>query len=84
MLRFHELSTPVTQRRFVRTPEGAMYGVEMTAKRLNSPALRVRTPLPGLLLAGQDVISPGIPGAFMGGLLAAAQVEPSVWAHLGG
>jgi all-trans-retinol 13,14-reductase len=84
MLRFHELSTPVTQRRFVRTPDGAMYGIEMTAKRLNSPALHVRTPMPGLLLAGQDVISPGIPGAFMGGLLAAAQVEPSVWAHLGG
>lgn len=84
MVRFHELSTPVTQRRFVRTPEGSMYGIEMSAKRLNSPALHVRTPVAGLLLAGQDVISPGIPGAFMGGLLAAAWVEPSLWGNLHG
>jgi hypothetical protein len=28
-----------------------MYGIEMTAERLISPALHVRTPLPGLLLA---------------------------------
>jgi all-trans-retinol 13,14-reductase len=84
LVRFHELSTPVTQRRFVRTPEGSMYGIEMSARRLNSPALHVRTPVAGLLLAGQDVISPGVPGAFMGGLLAAAWVEPSLWANLRG
>jgi all-trans-retinol 13,14-reductase len=82
MLRYHELSTPLTQRRYVRSPDGAMYGIEMSAERLTSPALHVRTPLPGLLLAGQDVISPGVPGAFMGGLLAAASVEPALWASL--
>ncbi len=82
MVRFHELSTPLTQRRYVRSPDGAMYGVEMTAERLTSPALHVRTPLPGLLLAGQDVTSPGVPGAFMGGLMAAASLEPSLWGKL--
>jgi all-trans-retinol 13,14-reductase len=82
MVRFHELSTPVTQRHYIRSPDGAMYGIEMSAERLTSPALHVRTPLPGLLLAGQDVTSPGVPGAFMGGLLAAASVEPSLWASL--
>jgi all-trans-retinol 13,14-reductase len=82
MLRYHELSTPVTQRRYVRSPEGAMYGIEMSAGRLTSPALHVRTPLHGLLLAGQDVTSPGIEGAFMGGLLAAASIEPALWASL--
>jgi len=66
----------------VRSPDGAMYGIEMSAERLTSPALHVRTPLPGLLLAGQDVVSPGVPGAFMGGLLAAASVEPTLWASL--
>ena len=84
MLRFHELSTPVTQHRYVRSPEGAMYGIEMTAERLTSPALHVRTPLPGLLLAGQDVTSPGVPGAFMGGLMAAAAVEPALWRQVSG
>jgi len=83
MLRFHELSTPLTQRRYVHSPGGAMYGIEMSAERLTSPALRVATPLPGLLLAGQDVVSPGVPGAFMGGLMAAAAVDPVLWASLG-
>lgn len=82
MLRFHELSTPVTQQRYVRSPQGAMYGIEMSAERLTSPALNVRTPLPGLLLAGQDVTSPGIQGACMGGMLAAASIEPSLWPML--
>ena len=66
----------------MRSPLGAMYGIEMTADRLTSPALHVRTPLPGLLLAGQDVTSPGVQGAFMGGLLAAASMEPALWSHL--
>lgn len=79
LVRFHELATPVTQQRFVRSPQGAMYGLEMTAERLTSPALHVRTPVPGLLLAGQDVTSPGVAGAFMGGVLAAAAAEPSLW-----
>ena len=82
MVRFHELSTPLTQRRYVRSPGGAMYGVEMTGERLTNPALHVRTPLPGLLLAGQDVTSPGLAGAFMGGLMAAASLEPTLWGQL--
>lgn len=84
MLRYHEISTPVTQHRYVRSPEGAMYGIEMTAERLTSPALHVRTPLPGLLLAGQDVTSPGVPGAFMAGLMAAATIEPALWGQVSG
>lgn len=82
LVRFHELATPVTQQRYVRSPHGSMYGLEMSAQRLTSPALNVRTPLPGLLLAGQDVTSPGIEGAFMGGLLAAAALEPGLWVKL--
>ncbi len=79
MVRLQELSTPLTQRHFVRSPDGAMYGIEMSAERLNSPALHVRTPVAGLLLAGQDVTGPGVEGASMGGLLAAASLERSIW-----
>ncbi len=84
MLRFHELSTPVTQQHFVRSPDGAMYGIEMSVQRLGSDALDVRTPVPGLLLAGQDVSGPGIQAACMSGLLAAAVIEPSLLRRLGG
>jgi all-trans-retinol 13,14-reductase len=84
MVRFHELSTPLTQKHFVRSPDGAMYGLEMSAERLESAALKVRTPVPGLLLAGQDVSGPGIQAATMSGLLAAAAIEPALFRQLGG
>jgi all-trans-retinol 13,14-reductase len=62
-----------------------MSGIEMSAERLTSPALHVRTPLPDLLLAGQGVSpAPGVPGAFMGGLMAAASIEPALWGKVSG
>ena len=66
----------------LRSPDGAMYGIEMSAERLTTPALRVRTPIHGLMLAGQDVTSPGVAGAFMGGLMAAVAVEPALLRRL--
>jgi len=82
LIDFHEVSTPLSQAAFVLADHGAMYGLEMSAERMRSRALRVRTPVSGLLLAGQDVVSPGIPGAFMGGLMSAASVEPRLWRQL--
>lgn len=78
MVRFQEMSTPLTQRDFVRAPGGAMYGIEMTTDRLDSKALDVRTPVPGLLLAGQDVFGAGVPAAAMSGLIAAAAIAPAL------
>jgi hypothetical protein len=37
-----------------------------------------------LYLAGQDVATPGIPGAMWGGFLAAASVDRKVFMHFGG
>ncbi|HSB98451.1 MAG TPA: hypothetical protein VLE45_00965, partial [Burkholderiaceae bacterium] len=82
MVRYHEVATPITQKRYVRTPDGAMYGLEMTGERLTSTALHQHTPVEGLLLAGQDVMGPGVQAAFMGGLLAAASLEPALWREL--
>jgi all-trans-retinol 13,14-reductase len=79
---FHELSTPLSQASYVGAERGAAYGLEMTAERLRSRALGVRTPVRGLLLAGQDALSLGIPGAFMGGFMAAAAVEPRLWMEM--
>jgi all-trans-retinol 13,14-reductase len=84
LVRFHELSTPLTQKHFVRSPAGAVYGLEMSAQRLESPALNVRTPVPGLLLAGQDVSGAGVQAACMSGLMAAAAIAPSLLRRLGG
>jgi all-trans-retinol 13,14-reductase len=82
MVRFHEMSTPLTQRRYLHAPGGAMYGVELSPKRMTSPALDVRTPVTGLLLAGQDVFGAGVPAAAMSGLLAAAAIDMGLLAKL--
>lgn len=82
--RFHELSTPLTQRHFVRTPSGAMYGLEMSAERIDAPVLKVRTPVPGLLLAGQDISGAGVQAAAMSGLMAAAAIDPALLRLLSG
>ena len=76
---YHELSTPLSQAAYALAPEGAMYGLATTPERLLDPALHVRTPVPGLLLAGQDVASLGVEGAAMGGLMAAATLKPALW-----
>ena len=44
-----------------------------------SDALNARTPVPGLFLTGQDVLSPGIAGALWGGMLGAAAIDPRVF-----
>lgn len=83
LIDFHELSTPLSQASYVGADRGAMYGIEMSAARLGSDALRARTPIPGLLLAGQDAASMGVQGAFMGGYMAAASLEPRLWLEMG-
>jgi len=37
---------------------------------------------PGLFLTGQDVVTPGVTGAMMGGVLAASAIEPQVYPHI--
>ncbi len=77
-----ELSTPLTTAAITGHHRGASYGLDVTPQRVMSDALRAATPVKGLYLAGQDVVSPGIPGALFGGLLAAASVDSKVLGHL--
>jgi all-trans-retinol 13,14-reductase len=83
MVRFHEAATPRTQQHFTRSLGGSMYGLELTGDRMGNASLNLRTPVPGLLLAGQDVAGPGVPAAFMAGLMAAAAVDSGVWREMG-
>ena len=81
---FRDLSTPLTTAAITGHHRGAFYGLDVTPERVMSDALQAKTPIPGLFLAGQDVASPGIPGALMGGLLAASSVDPKVFRQLPG
>ena len=75
-LAYHELSTPLSTAHFTRAPRGAIYGIEPTPARYGNRYLRPRTPLPGLYLAGSDMASVGVMGAFVGGVLAAVSAQP--------
>jgi len=79
MVRLVEVSTPITVAEYTGAEHGAMYGLATTPERFLSPALRPRTPIGGLLLAGQDACTPGVTGAMTGGLMAAASIEPALW-----
>lgn len=80
--RHRELSTPLSTVHFTRATHGGIYGLEATPRRFKSKDLRTRTPIPGFYLAGSDVTTLGVTGAFVGGLLAAATIEPRVFLKL--
>jgi all-trans-retinol 13,14-reductase len=77
-----EVSTPLSTVAFTGADEGGIYGLATSPRRFLSDALAPRTPVPGLFLAGQDVSAPGITGAMMGGMMAAASIEPRIWRRL--
>lgn len=76
MIRHVELSTPLSTDHFVRPSAGSIYGLEPTPERFATAALRPRSPIAGLYFAGSEVASVGVMGGMVGGLLAAAAVEP--------
>ncbi len=76
-----ELATPLSTVSYTGHRHGAFYGLDVTPARVMCDALRAKTPIPGLYLAGQDVASPGIPGALWGGLLSAASVDAKVFRY---
>ena len=78
----HELGTPLATASFTGHEKGGFYGVETTPRRMLSDAFKARTPIPGLFLSGQDVMSPGIAGALSGGMLGAAAIDPRVFQKL--
>jgi len=74
-----ELGTPLATASFTGHEKGGFYGIETTPRRLFSDALNARTPVPGLFLSGQDVATPGIAGALLGGMIGAAAIDPRVF-----
>ena len=72
---YFDVGTPLSNRHYLGSPQGELYGADHDLGRFTPAAvaaLRPATPLPGLLLTGQDVFSCGFAGAMFGGLLAAA------------
>ena len=82
LLDHHELSTPITAQHFVRADQGAIYGLKASPERFTNPELRTRTPIKRLFMTGADVISLGVSGAMISGVLTAASIDPRIYPRL--
>ncbi|MCY1137019.1 FAD-dependent oxidoreductase [Actinoplanes sp. Pm04-4] len=71
---FAELATPLTFENFQHSVRGSFYGLAATPERLRSGVAGARTPVKGLVVAGQDAWGSGVVGALAGGLMAANAV----------
>ena len=66
---YWEVSTPLSTEWFAGYRRGELYGLDHTSQRLQQRWLGPRTRIPGLWLTGQDVLTCGVSGAMMAGLL---------------
>jgi all-trans-retinol 13,14-reductase len=69
-----ELSTPLSTQNFAAHQGGAIYGLSHTPDRFQARWLRPRTPIKGLYLTGADVVTAGVMGALMGGMMCSSAV----------
>ena len=83
LIAYQELGTPLATAAYTAHEKGGFYGLETTPRRILSEALSPSTPVPGLFLSGQDVMTPGIAGSLWAGLLTAAAIDPRVYRKLG-
>lgn len=67
-----ELSTPLSTEWFQLNDRGEIYGLEHDADRFRQDWLHPVTPVKGLYMTGQDVVTCGIGGALMGGVMTAS------------
>ncbi|WP_127509160.1 2Fe-2S iron-sulfur cluster-binding protein [Actinoplanes solisilvae] len=67
---FSELATPLTYETYQHSVRGSFYGLPATPARLLSALAGCRTPVKGLVVAGQDAWGPGVNAALAGGIMA--------------
>lgn len=70
-----ELSTPLSTDWFCRYSRGEIYGLEHDPERFRQDWLKPATAIRGLYLTGQDVLSCGVVGAMISGLVTTIAIE---------
>jgi all-trans-retinol 13,14-reductase len=69
-----ELSTPLTTKHFANYSHGEIYGLDHDPSRFEAKFLKPSTPIDNLYLTGQDIVTVGIGGALMSGVLTASTI----------
>ncbi len=72
---YYELSTALSTDYFCRYSKGEIYGLDHTPDRFELDWLKPKTRIPGLYLTGQDIMTCGVAGAMIGGLLTTISVS---------
>lgn len=70
-----ETSTPLSTDWFCRYGRGEIYGLDHTPERFEQTWLRPKTEIPGLYLTGQDILTCGVVGAMIGGLVTTLSIQ---------
>ena len=68
---FAELGTPLTNRHYVTSTSGNLYGTEKTWSHVGPFSWPIKTPINGLMMCGASTSGHGVAGATMSGLAAA-------------
>jgi len=71
---YYEVSTPLSTNWFGGYQNGELYGLSHTPKRMQQKWLRPKTSIPGLWLTGQDILTCGVTGAMMAGMLTTTSI----------
>ena len=71
---YYEVSTPLSTSHFANYRRGEIYGVDHSPDRFEQRWLRPRTPVKGLFLTGQDVVTAGVTPALLSGYLTASAI----------
>ncbi len=66
---YYEVSTPLSTNWFAGYQRGELYGLSHTPERMKQDWLKPRTTIRGLWLTGQDILTCGVTGAMMSGML---------------
>jgi phytoene dehydrogenase-like protein len=71
---YYEVSTPLSTNWFGGYQRGELYGLSHTPDRMQQKWLRPKTTIPGLWLTGQDILTCGVTGAMMAGMLTTTSI----------
>lgn len=73
-IEYLDTSTPLTSKHFMNSSLGEMYGIQGTSAKYMEKWLRPDTPIKGLYLTGQDILSNGILGAMFSGVMTSINI----------
>lgn len=71
---YYELATPLSTQFFCWYEKGEIYGLDHDPQRFEQNWLRPKTEIEGLYLTGQDIMTCGVVGAMIGGLMTAVTI----------